>query len=539
VAAFLVLEIKDAWLSDDAYITFRTVYNFTHGYGWVWNLGERVQSSTHPLWMFLLTIAYALGHDMYWSSLVLCLTVSLAAVVVVALGIASSPWRAVLCVALLCASKSFLDFSTSGLENPLTHLLLALFAVEFLQGCHTRRKLFFLSLTAGLATFNRMDTALLYVPAVAFALGELTIASVPVPLHLRPAQVDGTDGREYVDYVASVREWLIAAAPNVLRNLGVVALGFAPFLLWECFSLWYYGFPFPNTAYAKLHTGVGHKALLKQGLYYLGGTFAFDPLLLVSMSAGFILPFILRNRRCMLLVLGGLFYVGYTVYVGGDFMAGRFLTAPFLVAVIVLANIELPHQAHLPKYVVRGAWLVALVAVLAVGIFQHASRWGPDHAAVQIGAHGIANERDYYLAATGIWTIGFGPTTPRHRWAEQGLEAAESGQRVTVFGSVGFYGFEAGPHVYIVDIYALSDPLLARLPAKPRARIGHYIRNVPAGYVATLETGRNELQDPQLALYYDHLRIVTRGNLFDLQRLVEIWKFNTGQYDDLLHGYAG
>src|SRR5690348_16048670 len=63
VAAFLVLEIKDAWLSDDAYITFRTVYNFTHGYGLVWNVGERVQSYTHPLWMFLLTIAYALGHD--------------------------------------------------------------------------------------------------------------------------------------------------------------------------------------------------------------------------------------------------------------------------------------------------------------------------------------------------------------------------------------------------------------------------------------------------------------------------------------------
>ncbi len=40
---FLFIIIKDGWLSDDAYITFRTVDNFIHGFGLTWNIDERVQ----------------------------------------------------------------------------------------------------------------------------------------------------------------------------------------------------------------------------------------------------------------------------------------------------------------------------------------------------------------------------------------------------------------------------------------------------------------------------------------------------------------
>jgi hypothetical protein len=44
LAAFAALVVRNAWLSDDAYITFRTVDNFIHGYGLTWNVAERVQS---------------------------------------------------------------------------------------------------------------------------------------------------------------------------------------------------------------------------------------------------------------------------------------------------------------------------------------------------------------------------------------------------------------------------------------------------------------------------------------------------------------
>jgi arabinofuranosyltransferase len=102
---------------------------------------------------------------------------------------------------------------------------------------------------------------------------------------------------------------------------------------------------------------------------------------------------------------------------------------------------------------------------------------------------------------------------------------------------MGYYGFVAGPHVYIVDQLGLCDPLLARLPAQRPWRIGHFERSVPDGYVETLESGHNRFVDPHLALYDDKLRIATRGNLWDPQRLIEIWKLNTGAYDYLLVDY--
>ena len=69
--------------------------------------------------------------------------------------------------------------------------------------------------------------------------------------------------------------------------------------------------------------------------------------------------------------------------------------------------------------------------------------------------------------------------------------------------------------------FALGDPLLARLPAHARApdwRIGHLPRRIPNGYVHARETGSTERMDPDLAEYYAHLRQVTAGRVFALER---------------------
>src|SRR5690349_1910100 len=53
VAIFAVV-LARAWVGDDALITVRTLDNLMHGYGLRWNVDERVQAFTHPLWAFLL-----------------------------------------------------------------------------------------------------------------------------------------------------------------------------------------------------------------------------------------------------------------------------------------------------------------------------------------------------------------------------------------------------------------------------------------------------------------------------------------------------
>ena len=52
---FSYVFLANHWVGDDAYITYRVVWNFVHGYGPTFNPDERVQAFTHPLWMLMLT----------------------------------------------------------------------------------------------------------------------------------------------------------------------------------------------------------------------------------------------------------------------------------------------------------------------------------------------------------------------------------------------------------------------------------------------------------------------------------------------------
>ena len=77
---------------------------------------------------------------------------------------------------------------------------------------------------------------------------------------------------------------------------------------------------------------------------------------------------------------------------------------------------------------------------------------------------------------------------------------------------------------------------MARLPVLTDAKehVGHLLRPVPEGYVETIETDRNHLKDPKLALFYDQLSLITRGDLFDPARLNAIWNMNLGRYNHLI-----
>ena len=63
-------------------------------------------------------------------------------------------------------SKAFVDYSSSGLENPLTHLLFALYWFTCQNAELKRGHLLRLSIIAGLATLNRLDTILLFAPSL-------------------------------------------------------------------------------------------------------------------------------------------------------------------------------------------------------------------------------------------------------------------------------------------------------------------------------------------------------------------------------------
>ena len=163
VGVFTWLVVRQCWLAEDAYIMFRTIDNFVHGFGLRWNIGERVQSYTHPLWMLLVTVVYAVVRDLHLAALALSVATSLAAVLLLAFRVARTPAHAVVAISLLTLSRSVIEFSTGGFENCLTHLLVVSFAWFYLlrdSGCRT------LAWIAGLLAFNRLDTVLIALSAL-------------------------------------------------------------------------------------------------------------------------------------------------------------------------------------------------------------------------------------------------------------------------------------------------------------------------------------------------------------------------------------
>ncbi len=92
------------------------------------------------------------------------------------------------------------------------------------------------------------------------------------------------------------------------------------------------------------------------------------------------------------------------------------------------------------------------------------------------------------------------------------------------------FGFYAGPDKHIVDINTLADPLLARLPipADRAFRIGHYERDVPAGYLESLAAGANLICDPGIRELYGQIALVTRGPIWSRERWAAIWSLNSG-----------
>jgi len=128
---FLAVLVRTAWISDDGLISLRTVMNVTHGNGLTFNVGERVQTFTHPLWLVLLTLSYLVLRNVYYATFALSIAMSLW-VFWLAVSRARTTWQAWVAAAALLSSQAFTDYSTSGLENPLINLLLAAFSAVFL-----------------------------------------------------------------------------------------------------------------------------------------------------------------------------------------------------------------------------------------------------------------------------------------------------------------------------------------------------------------------------------------------------------------------
>ena len=79
--------------------------------------------------------------------------------------------------------------------------------------------------------------------------------------------------------------------------------------------------------------------------------------------------------------------------------------------------------------------------------------------------------------------------------------------------------------MHFIGEWALADAFLARLPPpNPRGRPGHVTRPIPDGYDETLDSGRNLIEDPEMARIFDETQQVVAGPLWTVERWRMIWK---------------
>ncbi|PJZ70105.1 hypothetical protein CH373_09980 [Leptospira perolatii] len=508
----LYVVLANSWVGEDSYITLRTVDNFLNGNGLRWNLHERVQAYTHPLWMFLIS-GFGFFHiPLYYSTLIaswICVFGAIWFLIKEQANLRIEEFdqkvSSAFLLLFLVGSRAFIDYSTSGLENPLSYLLLALLVregnrtVSDASPIQLMRFFFVISM----AYLNRQDTVLFAVPYFLYIL-----------------------------YKNANRQFLP-------RLLWTGFLGGLPIFLWTAFSLLYYGYPVPNTAYAKLNTDISSLDLLFQGLQYLKNTLLWDPVTAI----GIVLPLGLHfwekrkfDPQFTLPFIGAISYVIYTAKIGGDFMSGRFLAAPFFVSVLILSR----YQYKQFPYIVGLLFLI-------FGLFNPRSNLytTPDYRRHRYDGH-IVDEKGSYIQNSNFFRSLSVKEFPDHGWAEIGrkykkdISLATSKSNTCITLNVGYFGFFSGSDKRIIDIYALTDPLLSKLPTSKPWRIGHFGRNIPEGYFESVKSGENKIQDPDLKEYYEKLKKITESeDLLAKDRLLAIWRENLGENRKLVDSYAG
>lgn len=555
-----------AWLSDDSFITFRVVDNFLNGFGLRWNPLERVQVFTHPLWLFLLIpIQWALN-EISISAYLLSYVCGILFLYVYSqsfLRFRNGFGWIVLSLFVFFSSRIFVDYNTSGLENPLSFLLLLIFQIQFysIYAKFTSVGTETIDVDFEKARSERKNSETIVgersVKKDSFEIGFLSALLLLTRLDLGLFLI--LPGFVFLRRIFK---------DHKIQFLKYSFLGILPLVFYSVFSLVYYGSFFPNTFYAKTNVLISFSERIEAGWNYLRISLKWDPISAFVFAAhgfwilaDFANPILRRfsefrwklsqqERGILYLSAGSIALVFlYLLWVGGDFMAGRFLGTCLIVSVfsqrLFLALRFEESNLNIQKF------LFSFCVVAAVYFLAHpasAFRYAFQRFPVRV-EKGVVDERASYQDNSSLkrWMQGITPDT--HPWAVYGKkigydEVGQAGgaetvgsiqnlrpsvtetgiaRRVQVTTNVGLAGYYGGSGVHWIDLLGITDPLLARLPGKGFP--GHYVRLLPAGYKEYIEETAASIVEPDLDHFYYEVRLLSEEEIWTKERWKTIFGF--------------
>lgn len=501
-----------AWQSDDAYHAYIMAKNLVEGNGFVYNVGERATASSCPLFTLVIAFGYLFIRKMFVVSLLICIIFSASAFGIFVHRFCESRLQVIMGTTILLACVSFVSYTTAGLENCMLYFLCMLFLKEYFNSEeYTSGKMLKLAVLISLIAMTRMDAVLMFVPMIVY-------------LYLFK--------RKNVSF---------------LKAVGLGALGLSPFIIWELFSLIYYGFFVPNTAFVKLGTNIPRKEYLVRGIQYALNAVICDPLVLFIPFLAVVCILFIHKSKYVTLALGVVLYGIYVIYIGGDFMMGRHFTVIFLMSVTCyfeIYNKEFEKRTNVYrnnrlKKFVSTIIICCIVYTVTTPVITQQFQFGNKFSSP------IADERAGYFKWTSLFNNAVsyfttGEMCIQDAWNDQGvrdIREAElpGGILKMVPGITKYYNND----LYLNDLYALGDPYLSKLPAVREAnwRIGHMYREAPKGYYETVYYGSNVIENEAASEYYEIIKLITRGNIFDKDRLQAVIDINLGKYDYLVSEY--
>ncbi|OGC41366.1 hypothetical protein A2548_02460, partial [candidate division WOR-1 bacterium RIFOXYD2_FULL_41_8] len=341
ILALVLLAWLNRFILDDAFISFRYAYNFAHGHGLVWNIGERVEGYTNFLWTMIMTIPMFFNWDPVFFSYVAgvgLFFLSLWFTYKTALLISGSEKVAFFAMLFLGTSYSFSAYATSGLETQLQTCLSLVVAFLFLRvilnNLWNPWLLVGISFLSALAMLTRLDSVVI-----------LTVPYLVAFFYLL---------KEQIDFSTKAKRVVFLCFPVV----GIL-------LVWLAWKLWFYGDIIPNTYYAKAIS----EASAIRGLYYVYLFF------LSYCLIPFVLLFlvfskkIIKSAGLVTLSATAILWIFYVIKVGGDYMEFRFLI-PVLPFIFILIS------SLIFSFVKTREVKIALVLLVLVGSLHHFFTFG-------------------------------------------------------------------------------------------------------------------------------------------------------------------
>jgi hypothetical protein len=151
----------------------------------------------------------------------------------------------------------------------------------------------------------------------------------------------------------------------------------------------------------------------------------------------------------------------------------------------------------------------------------------PRHYDRVLAIKGIGDERAYYFSSSGLRSRPLAEQVGHDMRYIRDLRAQDPA-RLRLVSVAGRSGFMSGPLVYVIDSFALTNPLMARIAIRKDRewRIGHFERRVPEGYLSTLLDAGPTIANPAIRDLYTRIEVVARGRLFAPGRWSSILSLN-------------